>query len=78
MDAPQNLDAHEVTPLSNHFSNERGITFATTYGIKINCYMMGVGNTLGTWENVEILFGTHWEYNGNKKIGGCHLPMWLG
>jgi len=38
---------------------EREITFATTYGIKMNCYMMGVGNTLGTWENVEILFGTH-------------------
>ncbi len=55
---------------------ERGITFATTYGIKMNYYMMGVGNTLGTRENAEILFGTHWEYNGNKKRGGCHLPMW--
>jgi hypothetical protein len=57
---------------------ERGITFATTYGIKMNCYMMGVGNTLGTRKNVEILFGTHWEYNGNKKRRGCHLLMWLG
>jgi hypothetical protein len=40
--------------------------------------MMGVGNTLGTRENAKIFFGIHWEYNGNKKRGGCHLPMWLG
>jgi len=33
---------------------------------------------LGIKENVEILFGTHWEYNGNKKRRGCHLPMWPG
>jgi hypothetical protein len=38
---------------------ERGITFATTYGIKMNYYMMGVGNTLGTQENAEFFFGTH-------------------
>jgi hypothetical protein len=57
---------------------ERGITFATTYGKKMNCYMMGVGNRLGTRKYVEILFGTHWEYNRNKKRGGCHLPMWPG
>jgi hypothetical protein len=76
MDTPQNWGAHEVTPHLDHFIYERGITFATTYGIKMNCYMMGVGNTLGTRENVEILFGTHWEYNGNKKRKGCHLLMW--
>jgi hypothetical protein len=53
----------------------RGTTFATTYGIKMNCYMMGVGNTLGMRDHAKIILGTHSEYNGNKKKGGCHLPM---
>jgi hypothetical protein len=26
---------------------------------------------LGTRKNAKIIFGTHWEYNGNKKRGGC-------
>jgi hypothetical protein len=33
-----------------------------------NCYMMGVRNTLGTRENDEILFGTHWEHVGEHML----------
>jgi hypothetical protein len=67
MDAPKNLEHMKLLHFQTISVYERGITFATTYGIKINCYMMGVRNTLGTPENAKILLEPIGNIMGTRK-----------
>jgi hypothetical protein len=46
---------------------EKGVTFATTYGIKMNCYMMGVGNTLGTQKMMKSILEPIGSIMGTRK-----------
>jgi hypothetical protein len=50
-------------------------TFGKTHGIKARCYWgTPLRNTVGTWEFIGNLMGTHWGLEGNKGKMKNFLP----